>query len=146
MGKIKTCIVCGKTYEYCGHCDKGGQENRWKTNYCSENCRDIFDIVSKYVNKNISTEDAKKDLLEKNLGVVTKTNIVNYCNEIISYTEVKSEEDVLDNIEKSVDDVSDDTEVSINETPVKDEQEFTSFSETNSKFKRKRRHVLKSEE
>lgn len=142
MSKIKTCIVCGKKYEYCGHCDKSGQENRWKTNYCSENCRDIFNIVSKYVNKHISVDDAKKGLVELDLGVITKDNILKYCNEIISYTEPKDKDELPKSVEESKDEVSDDV---INDTSVEDNQEVTSSTETAPKSKRRRRYVSKSE-
>lgn len=142
MSRIKTCIVCGKKYEYCGHCDKSGQENRWKTNYCSENCRDIFNIVSKYVNKHISVDDAKKGLVELDLGVITKDNILKYCNEIISYTEPKDKDGLPKSVEESKDEVSDDV---INDTSVEDNQEVTSSTETTPKSKRRRRYVSKSE-
>jgi hypothetical protein len=56
----KKCIVCGKEYEYCGHCDKNPKINRWKNQYCSENCRDIFKTVTDYVGNLIDVKTAKR--------------------------------------------------------------------------------------
>lgn len=114
MSKIKTCIVCGKKYEYCGHCDKGGQENRWKSNYCSENCRDIFDIVSKYVNHHIQIEEAKQELLKKDLGINIKNNIAKYCGEIMTYEkEENTESEVIEDTKEEATEVTNEVTPSI---------------------------------
>lgn len=149
MSKIKTCIVCGKKYEYCGHCDKGGQENRWKTNYCSENCRDIFNIISKYVNHHISIDDAKQELVEKDLGINIKNSLAKYCGEIMTHGENAKEEIVKETteeveesiveeiVEKTTDEESEDTE----EEPETVSDTIPSFVKSEFKPKRKRRYI-----
>lgn len=138
MSKIKTCIVCGKKYEYCRHCDKNGKNEKWKTNYCSENCKDVFDIISKYANKHISIEDAKNALIGKEINIRSGSNMAKQYAEIMLYESSSSDErestEVMENLvdEQSVDEV-------------KEEIESTTGSE--SKFKRpRRRHNQKSEE
>ena len=49
MAKTKVCTVCGSKYEYCSHCDSNNIKNMWRSLYCSENCRDIYDVCGKYV-------------------------------------------------------------------------------------------------
>ena len=122
MSKIKTCIVCGKKYEYCGHCDKGGQENRWKTNYCSENCRDIFNVISRYVNNHISKEDARNELIDKDLNINAKDGIAKYFEEIMICKQPE--------IEEPIEEISNETE-----------DEITPQIEIESKSKRRRRHI-----
>ena len=60
MGKLITCAVCGKQYEYCQNCDK--YRNFWKTTYCCENCKNIYDVCSKYAFKHIDKATARKEL------------------------------------------------------------------------------------
>lgn len=157
MSKIKTCIVCGKKYEYCGHCDKGGQETRWKVNYCSENCRDIFDIISKYANNHISIDEAKEKLVGKDLGINIKNSIAKYCGEIITHgeaTEDITEKVVEDNIEETIEEPVEKVDEEITEETVEEATENIAeettetsnetpslFSKSELKSKRRRRYI-----
>ena len=58
MKHISKCIICGKKYEYCGHCAKENTRNMWRNLYCSENCRNIYDICGKCVAKTIKADEA----------------------------------------------------------------------------------------
>lgn len=87
MSKIKICTVCGNKYEYCGHCDKDGIEKRWKTKYCSIDCRDVFDIISKYSHNHISKEEAKNELFGKNVNIKGGSGLEKFYKEIIGYNE-----------------------------------------------------------
>ena len=60
----KTCILCGKKYSYCSGCAEFDHLPRWMECYCSENCKDIFNILSSY-NMNHKTKEEAKTLLEK---------------------------------------------------------------------------------
>jgi hypothetical protein len=91
MSKNKTCIVCNAKYEYCGHCDTNLKNNRWKNNYCSENCRDIFKTVTDYIGKIITIEDAKQRLSKCNLNISATEQLNKYIVEILSYEEPKKE-------------------------------------------------------
>ena len=134
MSKIKICVVCGKEYEYCGHCDKNAQENNWKKKYCSKDCSDVFDIVSKYAYKHISIEDAKNELIGKTINTKAGSNIAKFCEEIMSYAEEQNNEEVSESVDALVEEV-----------PMEEEKETNSFVETESKFKRRRRHISKSD-
>ncbi len=44
----KTCILCGKYYQYCPTCSDYSKYPRWMTNCCSENCHTIFNTIMDY--------------------------------------------------------------------------------------------------
>lgn len=64
----KTCICCGKIYTFCTGCDQYINEPRWKAIYHNETCKDIFVIVSDYLQGAISKEEAKERLLKCDLS------------------------------------------------------------------------------
>ena len=92
MSKEKVCCVCSRTYEYCGHCDKNAKLNRWKASYCSENCRDIFQILMDYAGKRLPIDVAKQKLSQQNLNLNLGNNVIETFAEIMSYEEPKQEQ------------------------------------------------------
>ena len=67
MATERKCLVCGKKYEYCPHCNKSNL-NIWKSTYCSEACRDIFNLCCDFEGKRISQEDSYNKLIELNIN------------------------------------------------------------------------------
>lgn len=67
---MKTCIVCGKEYEYCNGCSSYNNMEAWHSIYHDENCRKIFNTAANYHAGLISKEEAieefrKCDLTDK---------------------------------------------------------------------------------
>lgn len=91
MANRRKCIVCKSEYEYCGHCDSNKKINTWKNNYCSENCRDLFKIVTDYIGNIIDIKTAKERLSDINLNITPTEQINKYIVEILAYKEPKSE-------------------------------------------------------
>lgn len=62
----RTCKVCGLEYYFCPACSatKANPQPKWRINYCSENCKTIFDTVVKY-NCETITKDEAADVLSK---------------------------------------------------------------------------------
>lgn len=58
----KTCITCGKKYSYCPGCGRSDVDNMWKNIYCSENCRNIFNLMTSYCAGHVSKEKAIETL------------------------------------------------------------------------------------
>lgn len=61
----RTCSVCGKKYHYCNlcnHTDEKLKKETWRNIYCSENCRNIFKILSGHAFKHIDDKQAKERL------------------------------------------------------------------------------------
>lgn len=64
MGKERICSVCRGTYKYCPSCKDDAKKPTWLFAFCSENCRNIYNITSDFENKQITDIEAK-DKLEK---------------------------------------------------------------------------------
>lgn len=61
MGKRfeRTCVVCGKKYEYCSGCATYDSVPTWYNVYHNENCREIFRVATQYHNGKLDREEAK---------------------------------------------------------------------------------------
>ena len=64
MSEIKKCIICGRTYKFCGHCNKISSSELWRNLYCCEDCREIFDTCSRYEGKSLSANEAYDRLVK----------------------------------------------------------------------------------
>lgn len=86
MQTNRICKTCGKKYFFCSNCDKNLNDPQWKLMWHDENCKNIFEIVSSYVQKQISKEVAKKKLEKCNLKELYsfKDNIRIIIEEIIA--------------------------------------------------------------
>ena len=62
MAKLRTCKICGKQYEYCGHCPSKNLIEPWRNLYCSENCRDSFEVMGQYSVGKMSATEAREKL------------------------------------------------------------------------------------
>ena len=60
MAKIRTCMICGKSYEFCNNCREYAQEPGWKILYHDEKCKMIGDLWYAYRGKEISKEDVRR--------------------------------------------------------------------------------------
>ena len=113
----KTCILCGKKYSYCSGCAEFDHLPRWMECYCSENCKDIFNILSGYNMKHKTKEEAKS-LLEKCDLTMTDTYSEfnrNCINSII--TDETSTSDAYDSV-KTIEPVHTADQVATVEEPI----------------------------
>lgn len=46
----RSCSVCSSTYQYCPNCSDFDRLPRWMDAYCSERCKEIYNIVAGYLN------------------------------------------------------------------------------------------------
>ena len=44
------CTVCGTSYQYCSQCSDFAHLPRWMDAYCSEDCKDIYNITAGWLN------------------------------------------------------------------------------------------------
>ena len=56
----RSCILCGKVYEYCNSCSAFQDKPVWMFSYCSEDCKDITSLLTDYIYNRVSKEDVKK--------------------------------------------------------------------------------------
>ncbi len=78
----RQCLCCGKKYNYCFRCDGGDIKLGWKNNYCSENCRTIFNVTASYYAKEINADEAKKAFAKCDLA--DKANFVKSIQKVIA--------------------------------------------------------------
>lgn len=48
MAILRKCVCCDKEYEYCPNCAKGNNKPAWMMSFCSEGCKELFNLVSAY--------------------------------------------------------------------------------------------------
>ena len=93
MTKERICLVCGRSYQYCGHCQGNKKIETWRNNYCSEDCRKIFNTCSNFEGRAISGEDAYKILIETNVNLENvSSSVKNSVDKIMKYKPEKKSE------------------------------------------------------
>lgn len=65
MGKRdRVCICCGTNYQYCPTCGNDRVKPTWYTEFCSESCKDLWTIATKF-NMQMLTKPEAKEAIEK---------------------------------------------------------------------------------
>ena len=133
MGKLnKTCLVCNKQYHHCYSCPTDLQHPSWMELFDKENCKNIFNILSRHGQKMIINEEAKELLNQCDLSQKDNfaDNIKNHINQIfcIDVNEEINEEQIVENV---VENIEEEITVS-NETVVEEvvEEETTENTTT----------------
>lgn len=100
----KKCIVCGEVYTYCSGCSEFDKYPRWMSIYHEENCKNIFDITSKFLSSSITKEEAKEELCKCDLS--NKKNfhkvILDTVNKIMASDKKRRKEPVVEHVEEIV--------------------------------------------
>ena len=69
MGKRdKKCYLCGESYKYCGTCSQDHTKPAWMSEFHSEDCKNIFDICTRFNMGIMSKEEAQAALIECDLS------------------------------------------------------------------------------
>lgn len=77
MGRrTRECRVCGEKYKYCPTCSADRVKPVWMSDFHDENCKNIFDICTRYNMQILSKEEAKS-ALEK-CDLTNKENFKDY--------------------------------------------------------------------
>ena len=101
--KLRKCTLCRESYSFCPVCNpKDAQLEPWHYAWCSQNCKDIYEVTAGFENGDISASEAKSKLdsldLSKyeNYGESYKITI-NKINDIVNSNKTVNEETVIDN-------------------------------------------------
>lgn len=63
MGKrSRECYLCGEKYNFCPTCSQDRMKPAWMTEFHSENCKNIFDICTRF-NMNLMSKSEAQDAL-----------------------------------------------------------------------------------
>ena len=60
----RECYLCGYKYSYCPTCFQDRTKPSWMVEFHSENCKDIFDICTRF-NMKLLTKSEAKEAIEK---------------------------------------------------------------------------------
>lgn len=75
MSKIRKCIICDSSYEYCPKCRQYASMPRWYSNFCCEECKTIYMTASDFAFGHIEAEEAKKKIQKMNVSKVKNSEI-----------------------------------------------------------------------
>ena len=60
MGRrTRSCYLCGSKYDYCPTCSQDKMKPSWMAEFHSENCKNIFDIATRFNMQLLTKEEAK---------------------------------------------------------------------------------------
>lgn len=66
--KERTCAVCYGKYHYCPACDEDKNKPNFMFTFCSENCKNIYDVSSRFEDGRMDGETAYKELEKLDLS------------------------------------------------------------------------------
>lgn len=64
----RVCKVCNEEYYFCPTCSRVPSTEKYRIMFCSKNCRDIFDTLSRYTMKCIDKNETKEILSSLDLS------------------------------------------------------------------------------
>ena len=64
----RVCKVCGESYSFCPNCAGVTATEKYRTMFCSKNCRDIFHTLSRYIVTDVNKHEAKEILSSLDLS------------------------------------------------------------------------------
>ena len=77
MGRrTRECLLCGIKYEYCPTCSQDKMKPTWMAEFHDENCKNIFDIATRF-NMQLLTKEEAKAAMEK-CDLSNKENFKDY--------------------------------------------------------------------
>lgn len=112
--KLRICSTCRSEYRFCPRCNEDKDKPNWYFAFCSENCKDIYDVTSNYGWGNISAKEAKERISKLDLSKIENfgESYQNTIAKINSYEEMIAKPTILEvDAELNVKDITDATEV-----------------------------------
>lgn len=70
--EIRKCLCCKTEYEHCPSCGSGRLAPSWKTDFCSEECMELWTTATKYNMKMIDKNEAKSKIEALNIQDTNK--------------------------------------------------------------------------
>lgn len=144
---IQTCLLCKQTYEYCGGCSKYKHLPTFMTTFCSQNCRDIYQVMTNFEGKILTKEEAKRQLMNLDVSrhdYYTKSFATSYNKIMIDDTDEENQlnKDIEENSEPVTDaDVSSTIEQIIDNNTISSEEikKGTNVASNSSNFRKNRK-------
>ena len=115
----RSCILCGKVYEYCNSCSAFQDKPVWMFSYCSEDCKDITSLLTDFIYNKISKEEVKQAIEGKDTsrhmqykgsyGKAFKEIMDEIDSEDINEKEIEEKKDIEEIKEDVIKDMANDT-------------------------------------
>jgi tyrosyl-tRNA synthetase len=115
--KLRVCCVDRAKYKYCNHCKDYNPIETWRFAFCSENCRDIYNITSSFEDGRVTANEAKAQLDKLDLfkldsfGESYKSTIAKITDENAVIENPLDEEIVNPIVEESIEQIQETIEV-----------------------------------
>ena len=90
VSKERTCSVCKRTYKYCPLCKEDAKKPTWLFAFCSENCKDIYNITSSFEDRRMTDTEAKEKIEKLDLSRKEYFG-ESYKNSIVSIMKAKTQ-------------------------------------------------------
>ena len=113
--RTRACYLCGETYEYCNACSSYSTKPSWMSEFHSENCKNIFDICTRFNMHTMSKSEAQNALTECDLS--KRSNFKNYIQRDLD--NIFYEEPIVANVKAEIIEVTDE-EIIVEVTPIHD--------------------------
>jgi hypothetical protein len=68
----RKCIACNSQYDYCPNCGSGRLAPAWKATFCSEPCKDLWLILSRFSMNFITKSEAAEKIQSLELKDISK--------------------------------------------------------------------------
>lgn len=89
MKNNRKCFFCGRSFYFCPTCPGDINKPSWYAMWCSEQCKDLDNIVAAHRTGKIDTEEAKKRIEELNIKIsdikFARETLKEYFYKIINY-------------------------------------------------------------
>lgn len=90
--KSRICCVCKLSYKYCPSCREDKDKEPWHFSFCSENCKNIYVVTSRFENGQIDVDIAESQLARLDISKLDNfgTSYKNTIGRIISSESVSA--------------------------------------------------------
>ena len=65
MSELRKCLCCGAEYRYCPTCGRYAREPKWRVEFDTLDCKEVFNAISGY-NMGIRSIESLKEVLDNN--------------------------------------------------------------------------------
>ena len=109
-GKARICHTCGKEYHYCPRCREDENKPTWMFVWDTLECKEVFNILSRYNSDDYSKEEAKKALkkiisneitftesIQKEIDEILKEEVVEVVHEEVVSKKEHFEKSIMNN-------------------------------------------------
>lgn len=106
----RECYLCGETYSYCPTCSQDRTKPSWMAEFHSENCKDIFDICTRFNMELLTKEESVKALEKCDLSnkLNFRPSVQNTLSNLLKVEEVIEEEPIVVTLDAEIKEIHED--------------------------------------